>query len=295
MMPIRVGFIGCGEVGSIFSAAVREHGADVAAFDVVAEKAAGAGLAFRPLDELANWSDCLLSTVTTSSAAAVAEACAPHLKAGQLYVDLNSTSPSVKVRLSEIIRPTGARFVEGAILGAVGVTRASTRILLGGAAAEEAATALAALGLRVSAYSTEIGKASMFKMLRSIFSKGLEVLILELLIAGRRAGIEPDLWKDVSEFMARNPFEHIAENWLQTHAVAFERRYHEMVQVRETLGEIGLEPIMTRATEAFFARSCTLALHEAFPSKPASMDEVVAYMEARLGAELPEDRRGRDG
>jgi 3-hydroxyisobutyrate dehydrogenase-like beta-hydroxyacid dehydrogenase len=284
-MPVRVGFIGCGEVASIFSAAVREHGAEVAGFDVVPEKAAAAGLGFLPLPELAEWSDCVLSTVTTSSAARAAEACVPHLKEGQLYVDLNSTSPSAKQRLSEIVRPSGARFVEGAILGAVGVTRAGTRILLGGPAAGEAAEALGALGLHVSPYSPEIGKASMFKMLRGIFSKGLEALILELLIAGRRAGIEPDLWKDVSEFMARNPFERVAENWLQTHAVAFERRYQEMVQVRETIAEIGLAPVMTRATEAFFARSCQLGLSEAFPSRPASMDEVVAYMERRLGPE----------
>ncbi len=292
-MPVRVGFVGCGEVASIFSAAMLERGADVAAYDVVREKAAGAGLAFKPLPELVEWSDYLLSTVTTSSAAAVAAACTPNLKVGQFYVDLNSTSPSLKIRLSEVVRPSGARFVEGAILGAVGVTRAGTPILLGGTAAEEAAAALAALGLRVSAYSAEIGKASTFKMLRSIFSKGLEALILELLIAGRRAGIEADLWRDVSEFMARNPFERVADNWLQTHAVAFERRYHEMVQVRETMGEIGLEPIMTRATEAFFARSCTLGLTDAFPSKPSSMDQVVAYLERRLGPEPPKSREGQ--
>jgi hypothetical protein len=33
------------------------------------------------------------------------------------------------------------------------------------------------------------GKAFMFKILRSIFSRGLETLILELLISGKRAGI----------------------------------------------------------------------------------------------------------
>jgi len=292
-MPVRVGFIGCGEVASIFSAAVREHGAEVAGFDVLEEKAGHAGLTFRPLPELARWSDILLSTVTTASAARAAEACVPHLKSGQLYIDLNSTSPSAKARLDEIVRPSGARFVEGAILGAVGVTRAGTRILLGGPHAGEAAETLGPLGLRVSPYSPEIGKASTFKMLRSVFSKGLEALILELLISGRRAGIEPDLWQDVSEFMARNPFERIAENWLQTHAVAFERRYQEMVQVRETMVEIGLEPVMTGATEAFFERSCALGLAEAFPSKPDSMHEVVSYMEQILGRKPGEAGEGQ--
>jgi 3-hydroxyisobutyrate dehydrogenase-like beta-hydroxyacid dehydrogenase len=204
------------------------------------------------------------------------------LKPGQVYVDLNSTSPAVKIDADKIIQPTGAHFVEGAILGAVGATGAATHVLTGGAAGREVAETLTRLGLHVSFYSEEIGKASMFKMLRSIFSKGLEALILELLIAGKRAGIEKDLWKDVADFMANNPFERVAANWTQSHAVAYDRRYHEMVQVRQTLREIGLDPMMTAATETFFDRSRAIGLDKAFPKKPDSMDAVVAFMEKRL-------------
>jgi 3-hydroxyisobutyrate dehydrogenase-like beta-hydroxyacid dehydrogenase len=209
------------------------------------------------------------------------------LRKGQVYVDLNSTSPSVKVNLDEVIRKTGAHFVEGAILGAVGATGTATHVLTGGAKGQEIAETLTALGLNVSFYSKEIGKASMFKMLRSIFSKGMEALILELLIAGRRAGIEKDLWKDVSDFMSRTPFDRVASNWTRSHAVAFERRYHEMVQVRETMREIGLDPILTMATEAFFDRSRALGLDQAFPEKPEAAEAVVEYIERRLRGSQP--------
>jgi 3-hydroxyisobutyrate dehydrogenase-like beta-hydroxyacid dehydrogenase len=281
-MPFRVGIIGFGEVGSTFAAAMRACGAEVAACDLLPERIASAGVAFFPLPELASRSEYLLSTVTTMAARNVAVSCLPYLTENHVYVDLNSTSPSVKIELDRLVRETGARFVEGAILGAVGVTGAGTRILAGGPAAQAASETLRRLGLRVSFYSEQIGRASTFKMLRSIFSKGLEALLLELLIAGRRAGICEDLWADIAEFMATNPFEGIAENWLQTHPLAYERRYHEVLQAAETMREIGLEPLMTAATGRLFERSSSMGLNAAFPSRPASMHDVVAFMESRM-------------
>ena len=148
-MRMRVGFIGFGEVGSTFSAAMRARGAEVAACDLVLERVAAGGVAPLSLPELAARSEFLISTVTTTSARSAAEACLPYLSERHVYVDLNSTSPSVKIELDRLIRPSGARFVEGAILGAVGVTGADTRILAGGPAARPAADALSAAGLRV--------------------------------------------------------------------------------------------------------------------------------------------------
>lgn len=298
MTPVRIGFIGFGEVGSAFSKAMREKGAEILVYDILLSQKGGLetiqkrfqaeGIQIGSLGEVVTNSHYVLSSVTTQAAKDVAKACAEYLKPGQVYVDLNSTSPPVKIEVCKIIEPSGADFVEGAILGAVGATGSRTRILTAGEKGQEIAETLNKLGLNVSFYSLEIGKASMFKMLRSVFSKGLENLILELLIAGKRAGMEKDLWDAVVHFMAENPFDRVASNWIQTHAVACERRYHEMVQVVETMREIGVEPIMTCGTEAFFKRSLSLGLKEAFPEKPSSLDEVVDFMEKRLGEKLRE-------
>ncbi len=291
MASIRISVIGFGEVGACFSKALRSKGAELRAYDSLLEKAqsdriksrmAEAGALSGKLEEVVQACDLVLSTVTNQQAASVAEACAPVLRAGQFFVDLNSTSPATKVHIARILEPSGCDFVEGAILGAVGATGADTRILAGGEKGAEVAELLSRHGLNVSYYSPEIGKASMFKMLRSIFSKGLETLLLELLIAGRRAAIDQDLWDDITGFMEKKSFSAIGGNWIQTHAVAYERRYHEMVQVTETMREIGVEPIMTEATTAFFKRSLALDLDSAFPEKPQSFEAVVEHMEERL-------------
>lgn len=294
MPPVRVSFIGFGEVASVFSEAIRESGADVLAYDVNLDRPQGRamlqqrvrapGIQFCPLPQAVRNADYLLSTVTPERAREAAQACAAHLQAGQIYVDLNTTSPAVKIEVGRIVREAGADFVEGAILGAVGATGAATRILTAGERGQCAAETLSRLGLHVTYYSPEIGKAALFKMLRSIFSKGLEALLLELMIAGKRAGIEKELWQDlVVDLMSRAPFEQVAANWVQTHPLACARRHHELGQVAATMRELGVEPVMTSGTEAFFQRSGALGFEAAFPERPRSVADVVNFMEERLG------------
>jgi 3-hydroxyisobutyrate dehydrogenase-like beta-hydroxyacid dehydrogenase len=277
-----VAFVGFGEVGSAFGAAIAARGAEVRACDVRMRTPA-AGVTLLPLADALRGASVVLSTVTTSVALAAARQCAPHLVAGQLYVDLNATDPAVKLEIERAVAPSGAAFVEGAILGAVGVSGAKTEILLGGPHARAAERTLAGeLGLNARFYSETVGRASMFKMLRSVFSKGLEALLIEFLVAGERAGIRDDLWREVTELTTRHPFEHSASNWVRSHATAHARRHVEMQQVLGVLRGLGLEPLMTAATERLFERSGRLGLREKFAETPASLDDVVRHIEERL-------------
>jgi 3-hydroxyisobutyrate dehydrogenase-like beta-hydroxyacid dehydrogenase len=296
MAVIKVGFIGFGEVGPVLAAALIEGGATVDIYDILVDRGqrdvvrarvracvgSGDGIRIVTLPELLEDSDLVLSTVTAQVAEQVAAHCAPYLRASQVYIDLNSTSPTVKQRVQAIVEPTGAGFVEGAILGAIAATGAATPILLTGAQAEAVTETLNGLGLNTSAYGTQIGNASMFKMLRSIFMKGIEALILECLVAGQRAGIAADVFADIQRFMDERPFGQLTSGWICSHAMAHERRYHEMLQVAETMGELDLEPLMTEGTVAFFRRSGELGFEDAFDARPESLEEVVAFVEKRL-------------
>jgi 3-hydroxyisobutyrate dehydrogenase-like beta-hydroxyacid dehydrogenase len=292
MSFVKIGFIGFGEVGTVFSKAMRDAGAEITVYDILLDqtdtaenmkkKILESGNKIGNFQEVVTNSDYVLSTVITQVTKKVADDCAKYLNKGQIYVDLNSTSPSVKVDLNNIIAPTGADFVEGAILGAVGATGAKTRILTSGAKGQEVAETLNSYGLNVSYYSSEIGKASMFKMLRSIFSKGVEIILLEMMVAGKRAGIEKDLWEDICHFMASKPFDKIGSNWMASHAVAHGRRYYEMLQVVETMQEIEIQPIMTERTAEFFKQSLDMKMNEEFSEKPDSFYEVVEFIENKL-------------
>lgn len=270
----RIGFIGFGEVGKIFASAMAASGAEVSYYDVIRTDVVP-GVAYLPLDELVGRCEILLSTVATHVAVSVAETAAPLLTSRNTYADMNSTSASVKRRIAGIIGTTAADFVEGAILSAVGEAGAKASILVAGASAEAFARRMNRLGLvNVKYFSSVVGEASQVKMLRSIFSKGVECLLLEMLVAGMRAGVAEYLWKDIVDFMTKHPFQGIAENWIKTHPGASIRRYHEMEQVLETLKELGIDPVMTRGTTEFFRKSAASGLAARFPRKPDDVWEV---------------------
>jgi len=289
---IRIGVLGFGEAGSTFASALADAGAVVDSYDQLWEQsdtrdlrkrsAEYPGITFCLLPELLASAEVILSTVTTDAALDAAKACLPHLRSGQTYCDLNSTAASIKLQLDDLLKPSDGVFVEGAILGAIGVTGAGTRILLGGHHAQALSETLNRFGLNTSAYSRDIGKASTFKMLRSVFSKGLEALIIEFLMAGEKAGLQKDLWQEVTTLMTDHRFEDVARNWVCSHGVAYERRYHEMVQVVDLLNDMQLDPVMTEATNRFFKRSTELRLGDDFASKPELMDDVVEALLQRL-------------
>jgi hypothetical protein len=82
--------------------------------------------------------------------------------------------------------------------------------------------------------------------------------------------------------MTKNPFERVAENWIKTHPLACERRYHEMIQVLETLEELNIDSMMTRGTKDFFQRSMAMGLGKIFNTKPDDFWNVPNFMERAL-------------
>lgn len=283
-MSIRVGFVGFGEVASIFSAALIKSGAEVWAYDALLcsvngeetliKRCRADGIRFVPLPDLVAQVDYVFSTVTTTQCEVVAKEVSSLLRAGQTYIDLNSTSADTQRTVHDIIGLSGADFVEGVILGAVGVNGADTKILLSGDHAERICGTLKAHGLNVTYYGTEIGKASTFKLLRSIFSKGMEALLLELCIAGSKADLHEELWEDISLFMSKNRFEDVATNWLLSHVVACERRFFEVRDVVKAMEALGVDPIMTSSTLRIFERSVSLGLNKA-EERPSSIKSVI--------------------
>lgn len=274
---ITIGIIGFGQVGSLFASVMLRHGADVAAYDVAREKVT---VPLLEPEELAARSDWILSVVTTQAALEVAGRWMPLLREGQVYLDLNSTSPRVKREIAERIGQSRAAFAEGVILGAVGAEGERVRILTGGPEGRRAAELLRRYGLNASFFSEQTGQASCFKMLRSVFSKGAEALLIEMLTAARRAGIAAEVFRDLSDFMTANPFERVAANWITSHLPACERRYHELRQVTETLRDLGLTPIMSLAAEALFDRS--RAMLAPAPNAAASWEDAIESLEKRL-------------
>jgi 3-hydroxyisobutyrate dehydrogenase-like beta-hydroxyacid dehydrogenase len=258
MMGETIVLIGFGEAGqSIGGGLAGEAGVTVAAYDVrfcgsdapvLMAKAREAGVA--PHAELARALDSasiVLSAVVGSAAVEAGRAAAAHLTAGQTYIDLNSVSPATKRAVEQAVAPSGAHFIEAAVMARVSPYAHRVPILLAGAEAEPIAKRLNAIGMKTEAVGDRVGQASANKMLRSILIKGIEALLIECLVAARRCGIEERILDSVAETFPGIDWRQTATYHLGRTAIHGARRVTEMQEVAQTLRELELEPLLADA------------------------------------------------
>jgi 3-hydroxyisobutyrate dehydrogenase-like beta-hydroxyacid dehydrogenase len=284
---VSVGIIGLGIVGSVLARILSKNGIHVCIYDVLCNEpqsqeilkaraqTVGAKLALLP--DLIQQSTWVISSVTTQMAEEVARQCLPLLDEDQVFFDVNSTSSKTKIFIQTIILSGKATFVEGVILNAVNFDDTTLNLLTAGEKGTEVADFLFQVGIKAKFYGNEVGKASQFKMIRSIFSKGLEVLLLETMVTAKKAGIDQEIWEEINSFMDSKPFSEIASTWIESHPRACERRFHEMQQVIETMKDIGVKRTLTEATLQYFADSVNLNFHKSIKSN-YRVDEVIALL-----------------
>jgi len=254
----HIGMIGYGEVGKVFSAGLKPRVASVRAWDLkladptqaaaMQAHAAAAGVALADsMAQLCEASDLLISGVTASNTLAVAEAAAPHLRPGTVFLDLNSASPGTKQRAARLVDAAGGHYVEAGVMTSVPPYGIRVPMLLGGAHAAELAALLRPWGLDARAVSANLGVASAIKMCRSVMIKGLEALVIESYATARAYGVEEHVLPTLVETFP-------SIDWRQQGAYFFSRvvqhgrrRAEEMREAALTVQEAGFAPLMATA------------------------------------------------
>jgi 3-hydroxyisobutyrate dehydrogenase-like beta-hydroxyacid dehydrogenase len=252
-MSLNLAFIGYGGVGQLFARQLVAKGASVAVFDL--KSAALAGIAAQDrvrfaerISDALEGADIVISAVTADQAVPASRAAAPHLRAGQIYVDLNSVSPNTKRAVAEAL---GARdFVEFAVMAPVAGVGIAAPILAGGAQAESVAARLNPLGMKIDAVSPEIGVASSTKLCRSLVIKGMEAIMVDLARAAPRAGVTEGVLKSLVASYPGMPWAEIMGYMPPRVARHGRRRAAEMREAALMLEELGLSGAFARAIAA---------------------------------------------
>jgi 3-hydroxyisobutyrate dehydrogenase-like beta-hydroxyacid dehydrogenase len=184
----------------------------------------------------------VVSAVTASQAVAVAEACAPGLKAGAFFLDFNSASPGAKIRAAGVVNAAGGRYVEGAVMTSVPPYRIQVPLLLGGPDAQALEPLLNARGFAAKVASLKLGVASATKMCRSVMIKGLEAMVIESFTAARHFGVEDAVIASLHETFPGIDWEKQAAYFFQRVIEHGRRRSEEVREVAATVREAGLSP-----------------------------------------------------
>ena len=259
MTPIA--FIGFGEVGRTFAQQlIATERVQVSAYDIlfddprqklarIAEaEAIGVRVAPTPADACRG-ARVVISAVTAAAAKTVAKAAAGYLSSGQIFLDVNSASPTTKKNSASHVEAVGARYVEGAVMAAVSGPGLKVPILAGGSSAPLAADVLNALGMNLTPVATEHGRASATKLSRSIVMKGMEAILMQSVAAARHWGVEQEVLASLQSTYPGIDWTKLAARCADRVGKHGVRRAQEMREAGEMVQDIGIDPALCLAIE----------------------------------------------
>ncbi len=250
----RTSLLGFGEAGQAFA----QPGA--AAFDIATENGETRPLKITQFESAQiRWSatpagalaraDLVLCLVTADQALAAAQRCAPLLRSGTLWLDMNSVAPGTKREAAQAIETAGGRYVDVAVMAPVLPARLGVPLLVAGPHADAAAEALRAYGFaKVAVSGPTVGDASSIKMIRSVMVKGLEALTAECVLAAERAGVREAVLASLDASWKEQGWAERVDYNLDRMLAHGTRRAAEMEEVAKTLSGLGVDPAMTRGT-----------------------------------------------
>ena len=204
----------------------------------------------------------VLSVVPASVSREVAEHCASLLDRGAYYVDLAAAPVEDKEIAAGIVVQVGALYVDGAVLGTAATSGFEVPIIASGPVSD-----------------ARRGIAHM---------KGRDALVVEMMLAARRYGLEDRVAESIKGPGEIVPFPALAERVLCALAVHAERRADELLASSEIVRAAGVDPVISRAGSEVLRRLGQLELRDAFDrQRPSSAAEVLAAIDelsGRLGS-----------
>lgn len=287
----RFAFVGFGQLAAEFACGLRKAGLEDirvstrtrpdAAAEVLARRLEAAGVRALPLAEAVDAADVVLAAVPLTAAAQVAEECAPMLREGCLYIDVAPRPPAAKAVSAALLAERAVLYVDAAVLGTVLTEGFSVPILASGPGALQFRDLVEPLGMSVTAVEGPPGRASLVKLLRTVYMKGRDALILEMLLAARHHGVEDLLLPTIGGTGERVPFPELAERVLCSLALHAERRADELIAAKSVVEKAAVEPLMIDASAERLRRMADLGLSEHFGgTRPRDIGAVLRAIEA---------------
>jgi 3-hydroxyisobutyrate dehydrogenase-like beta-hydroxyacid dehydrogenase len=190
-------------------------------------------------DDLIAQSDFILSVVPPGQAVALAERFqAPLTRAARkpIYVDCNAIAPKTAERIGALLATTGARYIDGGIIGGPPAPNYSPSIYVSGPLANDARK-LAAYGLNIRVVDGPIGAASALKMSYAGITKGVTAIGAAMLLGAARAGCADELKQELSESQQQ-----LLQRFSRQVPAAFPKAYRWVAEMEEIAAFLDDDP-----------------------------------------------------
>ncbi|MGG0251693.1 NAD(P)-binding domain-containing protein [Peribacillus frigoritolerans] len=268
---LRVGIIGFGEVGQVFAKGLLEKTKHVFIYDILLEKNKNLitdkinNIGVQAVDGIEQIGECctlIISLVNSSASEVVAAEVAKGIRKGTVFLDLTTSTPLVKSKSEKIIVSNGGIYVDASIMGTVATEQQQVPLLIAGEQSVKVQALLNSLGFNCQAINHPNGGAASIKLLRSIFMKGLEALILETMITAKNYGVSDEVMQSISKTINNNDFTTFANALITTHVIHKNRRYKEVLDSCNLIKEAGLSPFVTEGVISFFSNSLKMDIDQ---------------------------------
>jgi 3-hydroxyisobutyrate dehydrogenase-like beta-hydroxyacid dehydrogenase len=245
---LSVAILGLGEAGSHFANDLAAMGIEVIGYDPNPIRKLHPTITLAQSNpEAVENADIIFSVNLSSESENIAKEIADVLKPHQFFCEMNTSSPEKKKSIATILKLTGVKMIDLAIMAPVPPKGIKTPFLAAGEHSQEFIEKVKPLNLSISGLeNSQIGDAATRKLLRSIVYKGIAAVICEAVEAGENFGMQSYIREQISSVIGGN--DELIDRFVEgskTHAL---RRMHEMEAVVEMLQEKGLDPIVSRGT-----------------------------------------------
>ena len=238
---MKIGIIGAGEVGLTYARPWSASGHEITLCDLNPSSAAKAfaeesGLKISTsIADVVPDCDVVVSCVFGTVSLAVAEQALGCMQRDALYVDMTTADPNQIRSAAQRAEQLQIQYVDVAILGAIALTHEKTNLLGAGVGIDRAVSLYTSAGAPLKQVDGgAAGDAASLKILRSVFTKGLEALTIECFMAAEKQGVTDKLHDALSDIDQASLRDFLGA-LIRTHVVHAPRRLKEVEEAERQL------------------------------------------------------------
>jgi 3-hydroxyisobutyrate dehydrogenase-like beta-hydroxyacid dehydrogenase len=258
---MKLGFIGFGEAAFNLAFGLKSEGLDgIRAFDAMENDPVVGKLVHKRADEakveivptahdIAQWADVIIAAVPSTYTIDVCKTIMGDLNDKKVYADVSASTPSAKITIWNLIKDSGVKFADAAMLGSLPKDKHKVPITVSGNGAAAFKELMTPYGMKITLAGEKAGAASAIKLVRSIFMKGIACLMIEMLEAASAYGVEDEVISSISKSMDNIPFTSHLDRLVKGTAIHCKRRSAELKGSISMLQECGRGYEMSEAAK----------------------------------------------
>lgn len=293
----RIGFIGFGEAAFHMAKGLNEEGHPVkiycydVGFDTespyrktLVQRVSEVAVTISPsLSNLVAESDIVIISVPARFTDAIADKAREYAKSGQLFVDVTTALPDIKQKQECLFSDKKALYIDSAMLGPLPIYGHKVPMLSSGIGAKKWQDTMLPFNMSIKIVEGKAGEASRIKLVRSVFMKGLEALLVETFLFARKNGVESVVLASIAETINKMPFEKTVQRLITADTIHSRRRSFEVAESITLMKEVGIDPLVASGIKKRLERSAEMeTAKELGGIAPESLDEVYRIWEEKM-------------